>query len=104
MDPMPGAVESINELSEEFDIYVLSTAPWWNPSAWSDKLLWIKRYFGEIFYKKLIITHHKELNTGDYLIDDRDRNGALEFNGELIRFGTEKFPDWKSIVSYLLKR
>ncbi len=44
-------------------------------SAWSDKMLWIKRYFGETFYKKLIITHHKELNIGDYLIDDRDRNG-----------------------------
>lgn len=83
MDPMPDAVESIYMLSKEFDIYVLTTAPWWNPSAWSDKLLWIKRYFGEVFYKKLIITHHKELNTGDYLIDDRDRNGAMDFKGEL---------------------
>ena len=104
MDPMPDAVESIYKLSKEFDIYVLTTAPWWNPSAWSDKLLWIKRYFGEVFYKQLIITHHKELNTGDYLIDDRDRNGAMDFKGELIRFGTEEFPDWKSIVSFLLKK
>ena len=104
MDPIPDAVESINKLSEEFDVYVLSTAPWWNPSAWSDKLLWIKRYFGETFYKKLIITHHKELNTGDYLIDDRDRNGVLDFKGELIKFGSERFPDWNSVVEFLINK
>ena len=38
MEPMPGAVESFLELAERFDVYVLSTAPWENPTAWSDKL------------------------------------------------------------------
>jgi 5'-nucleotidase len=30
---------------------------------------------------------------GDYLIDDRLKNGAGEFKGELIHFGTDKFPE-----------
>ena len=38
---------------------------------------------------------------GDYLIDDRLRNGAEKFNGEHIHFGTEKFPDWNSVLKYL---
>jgi 5'(3')-deoxyribonucleotidase len=37
MEPMPGAVEAAQLLSQYFDCYVLSTAPWKNPSAWSDK-------------------------------------------------------------------
>lgn len=106
MDPMPFAIESAKKLAEEFDLYVLSTAPWKNSSAWSDKLKWIKKYFGDeegsIFYKRLIISHHKNLNKGDYLIDDREKNGAKEFGGELIRFGSEQFPDWRSVVDYLL--
>ena len=53
-------------------------------------------------YKRLIIAHHKNLLRGDYLIDDREKNGAKEFEGELILFGSEKFPDWRSVLKYLL--
>ena len=38
MDPLPGAVEAFHRLAELFDTYILSTAPWENPSAWADKL------------------------------------------------------------------
>ena len=102
LDPVPGAVEAVKALEQFYDIYILSTAPWWNPSAWTDKVLWVKRVFGEVFHKKVIITHHKELCIGDYLIDDRDRNGAAEFKGELIPFGSDRFPDWASVLKYLL--
>jgi len=105
MKPVKGALEAIAKLSVKYDLYVLSTAPWLNSSAWSDKLEWIKKYFGEgkdsVFYKRLIISHNKNLNIGDYLIDDRTKNGASEFNGELIQFGSERFPDWESVVNYL---
>lgn len=46
MDPMPGAIEAMQELNKFFDLYILSTAPWLNPSAWRDKLEWVQRYFG----------------------------------------------------------
>lgn len=101
MDPLPGAIEAVKRLSEVYDVFILSTAPWNNPSAWSDKLLWVKRYFGDIFYKRIILTHRKDLCMGDYLIDDRSKNGASEFCGEWIQFGSERFPDWDSIVAYL---
>lgn len=59
MEPMPGAIESYEELAQLFDTYILSTSPWANPTAWTDKLVWVKKYLGEIAYKRLIITHHK---------------------------------------------
>lgn len=108
MDPMPGAIEAMKELDKEFDLYILSTAPWLNPSAWINKLEWVQRYFGKgkdsIFYKRLIISHHKDLNSGDFLIDDRKKNGADQFQGELIEFGSAKFPDWPAVVEYLLSQ
>lgn len=106
MIPMEGAVEAFKFLSRYFDVYILSTAPWNNPSAWADKLEWVKRYLGgekdDPAYKRLILTHHKNLNKGKYLIDDRiDKNGSGHFSGQLIQFGSEKYPDWKSVTDYL---
>jgi 5'(3')-deoxyribonucleotidase len=102
MLPMPGAVEAFTTLSPKFDTYVLSTAPWENPSAWSDKLEWVKIYLGKQAYKRLILTHHKNLNRGDFLVDDRLSRGADKFKGKLLLFGKEPFPGWDSVVTYLL--
>lgn len=101
MDPLDGAIESYHQLAVWFDTYILSTAPWDNHSAWADKLLWVKRYLGTIAHKRLILTHHKNLNHGDFLVDDRTKHGADQFAGELILFGSARFPDWRSVVAYL---
>lgn len=104
MRPMPGAVEAYTELATAFDTYILSTAPWANPTAWHDKLEWVQRHLGEAAHKRLILTHHKHLNRGHFLVDDRTRNGADRFEGELILFGSGEFPDWPAVSEYLLAR
>lgn len=104
MIPIENAVESVKELSKVFDTYLLSTAPWDNPSAWSDKIIWVKKYLGEVAYKRLILSHHKNLNKGDYLIDDRTKNGADKFEGEHIHFGQGAFKDWDAVTTYLLNK
>jgi 5'-nucleotidase len=105
MDPVPGALEAYRELSQLFDTYILSTAPWGNPSGWSDKLLWVKQHLGgdrdDVAYKRLILTHHKDLLRGDFLIDDRTKWGADQFVGEHILFGSARFPGWPAVVRYL---
>jgi 5'(3')-deoxyribonucleotidase len=101
MDPIPGAIYAFEELSTLYDTYILSTAPWENPSAWSDKLLWVKKHLGKSAHKRLILSHHKNLNDGDFLVDDRLKNGVELFKGEHIHFDTPSFPDWESVVSYL---
>ncbi|WP_262885519.1 hypothetical protein [Christiangramia aestuarii] len=40
----------------------------------------------------------------DYLIDDSIKNGAKDFEGEYLYFGQDKFPDWDSVVKYLLEK
>ena len=102
MVPMPGAFEAVHELSKHYDVYILSTAPWKNPSAWGDKINWITKHFGDKFKKRVILTHCKHLVNGDYLVDDRAKNGASEFPGEWVQFGSERFPDWEEVTCYLI--
>ena len=102
MEPIPGAAEVVRLLARNYDVFILTTSPWNNPTAASDKVQWVKKYLDDVFHKRLIITHRKDLLEGDYLIDDRGKNGASEFKGELIKFGSEKFPDWETVLKYLL--
>lgn len=102
MKPLPGAIEAVHLLAKHYEVYILTTSPWNNPTAASDKIEWVKKYMNDIFHKRIIITHHKELCLGDYLIDDRGKNGASLFSGEWIHLGSEKFPDMDAVLEYLL--
>jgi 5'(3')-deoxyribonucleotidase len=109
--PVVGAVEAVKKLyeSNKYELFIATAAPWGNPDAATDKRYWIEQYFGNMFHKKMFITHRKDLLKGDYLIDDRIKNGAGEFTGELLRFGWDyekakwnEYPDWTSILNKLL--
>ena len=102
MEPLSGAISSYQRLSNKYDTYILSTAPWENASAWSDKNLWVREHLGQTAYKRLILSHHKNLNFGHFLIDDRTANGADQFSGQHILFGSNEFPNWQSVCKYLL--
>lgn len=101
MKPIKGAIESFQKLTKHYNVYILSTAPWENPTALNDKLMWIKDHIGELAKKRVIFSHNKHLNMGDYLIDDRTVNGAGDFKGTHIHFGTERFPNWEAVLQFL---
>ncbi len=103
MDPMPGAIDAFEKLANYYDTYILSTSPWENPTAASEKVLWVKKYLNKSAYKRVILSHHKNLNKGDFLIDDRLKNGVEEFEGKHIHFGQEEFPNWQAVLAYLIK-
>lgn len=96
-----GAIEATLRLNELFDIYFLSTAMWDLPMSYTGKRHWIEKHFGEMAKNRLILTHRKDLNMGDFLVDDRLVNGASEFKGVHIHFGTERFPNWEVTLKYL---
>jgi 5'(3')-deoxyribonucleotidase len=104
LEPLPESIEAIKKLAEVFDAFILSTPSWSKPHSWSEKRLWIEKQFGELFFKKIILTHRKDLVMGDFLIDDHTWNGADKFCGELIHFGSDKFPSWQLVLDYLLPK
>ena len=40
LKPIKGAIFAFQELSQKYDCYILSTAPWGNPEAWMEKRTW----------------------------------------------------------------
>ena len=75
LEPIEGAIEAYRLLEAHFDLYFLTTAPWSNPRSLMEKVEWVKKYFPTA-YKNIIFSHHKDLLSGEYLIDDSTKNGA----------------------------
>jgi len=104
LEPIEGAVEAVEKLFGIYDVYFLSTPMWNVPESAKGKRIWLENVFGDLATKRLILTHRKDLAIGDILVDDRLRNGAAEFKGEHIHFGTSKFPNWEVTYEYLIDK
>jgi 5'(3')-deoxyribonucleotidase len=104
--PITGAVESVKKLinSERFDPYILTAPSTRNPFSYTEKRVWIEKYFGIEFTEKLIISPNKGLLKGDILIDDLiEGRGQENFEGKIMQFGSTDYPDWKSVIYELVK-
>lgn len=108
--PISGAIEAVKKIADcgKYDLFIASTTPWDNPEAAMHKRNWIEEHFGDLFKKKMFLTHRKDLLIGDYLIDDRLKNGASEFKGELLSFGWayeknewNEYKTWEDILNKL---
>jgi 5'-nucleotidase len=108
LEPIENSIESVLTLNKHFELFILSTPSWGNSESFSEKINWIKNLYGDNpespFYKRIILSHRKDLLIGDYLIDDRVVNGAKDFIGEFIHFGSPGFDTWKDIVKYILSK
>lgn len=114
LPPIVGVVTGVNDLKDYYELYIITTAPWDNPSSWEDKLLWIKQIFGKDknnpFYKHLIITHKKNLvkQKNGILIDDRPYHGASkwlddEVGSTWIQYGYDSRLTWENeLVPFLI--
>ena len=103
LEPIEGAIDAVTKIlnNENFETFFLSTPPWDNPDAWTHKRLWIEKYFGKSARHKLILSARKDLNIGDYLIDDSRYRGQPDFNGKWIEFGGKEYPNWKLVLEYI---
>lgn len=104
LEPIEGGVESVKKLidSDIYDPYILTAPSVRNPFSYTEKRVWIEKYFGLEFVNKLIISPNKGLLKGDYLIDDNIAGKSQEnFEGKLIHFRSKEFPDWSRVIDYL---
>jgi len=103
MQPIKDSIESVKKLMDKYDVWILTAPSWQNPMCLAEKNMWIRKYFGIQFTQKIIISSDKSLCKGDYLIDDnKEGRGQDQFEGELILFGSEKYPSWSEVCKYLL--
>jgi 5'-nucleotidase len=102
--PIIGAIESVQKLInlEKFDPYILTAPSTRNPFSYTEKRVWIEKYFGIEFTEKLIISPNKGLLKGDILIDDLiSGRGQENFEGKIMQFGSVNCLDWKTVMVQL---
>ncbi|WP_270321441.1 5' nucleotidase, NT5C type [Weissella confusa] len=113
LPPVPGAIDSVNKLRDYYELYILSTAPWQNASAWQDKLIWLQHHFGDDekspFYKRVILAHDKSLSRTPeaILVDDRPYHGAsgwddAKMDSQWVQYGYEPKMTWQTGLVELL--
>lgn len=105
--PIDGAIEGFRALSANpaLDVYILSAPSVFNSHSYTEKRLWVERHLGLDAAHRLILSTHKHLNHGDFLVDDQvDGHGQEKFSGELLHFGSERFPNWSSIIHHIEMR
>lgn len=103
LEPMEYCEHVVPDLMGEYDVYILTAPSTKNPLSYTEKRVWIEEHFGMELVRKLIMSPNKGLLKGDYLIDDNwTGNGQENFEGELIRFGSDLFPDWYAINNRFL--
>ena len=107
LEAMEDAVKSVHKLlaDDKFDVYILTAPSVLNPMCYTEKRDWVEKHLGMEMAHRLIISPHKNLNKGDYLIDDNIAGkGQERFEGTLIHFGSNDFPNWKSVMEYFDKK
>jgi len=103
LEPITGAIETFIWLNNqpELEVYILTAPSLKNPNSHTDKRLWVEKHLGFSAVSQLIISPHKNLSKGHYLIDDNVRGkGQENFEGEVIHYGSNLFPDWPAVHQY----
>jgi 5'(3')-deoxyribonucleotidase len=98
LEPMPGAIKSINTIAKHYDTWILTRPSLKNPLCYTEKRVWVEEKLGFDWVKRLILCPNKGLVKGDYLIDD---NPWPTFEGQQILFGSEDCPDWTEALKLL---
>lgn len=104
LNPIEGAIAGFQWLMDSpyFDPYILTAPSVRNAHCYTEKRLWVEKHLGMPATYRLIISPNKALNVGDFLIDDNIKGkGQDGFTGTLIHFGSDGYPDWDAVISFL---
>ena len=84
LKPIPGSIEGVKTLMENYNVYITTAAMEFRTS-FEDKYDWLAEYFPFIHWKNIVFLGDKSLIGTDYMVDDNAFN--LEtFRGKGILF------------------
>jgi 5'(3')-deoxyribonucleotidase/uncharacterized protein with PQ loop repeat len=84
LEPMPGCIEVVRDLTERYDVFIV-TAAMDVPCSFEAKYQWLRRHFPFIPPSQIVFCGDKCIVDADYLIDDRARHFA-RFKGKPVLF------------------
>ncbi|XP_033886171.1 5'(3')-deoxyribonucleotidase, mitochondrial-like [Acipenser ruthenus] len=89
LDPLPGAVEAVQQMSrfQNTDVFICTSPIKMYKHCPYEKYAWVDKHLGSEFLEQIILTRDKTVVSADLLIDDRpDITGA------------ESHPTWEHIL------
>lgn len=106
LEPFENAHDALIDLVEAgIDVYILTAPSTMNPLSYTEKMLWVRDNLGQYWVERLIISKHKHLNIGTYLVDDMPSGcGQDKFTGTLLQFGSEQYPNWLAVKAFLINK
>jgi 5'-nucleotidase len=104
LEPMKDALESFRILQKYYDVWILTRPSAINIHCYDEKAKWVHKHLGIEVLDKTILCTDKSLLKGHFLVDDMTEHGQLDFEGEHIHFGTDKFKDWQVVTEYLIEK
>ncbi|TPG42062.1 5' nucleotidase, NT5C type [Flavobacterium pectinovorum] len=70
---MPDAIESVRQLQENFEVFIVSAATEF-PVSLAEKIAWLGEFFPFIKWENIILCGSKRIINTDYMIDDHCKN------------------------------
>lgn len=103
LEPIEDAIVSLELLmkSKEYNPWILTAPSELNPLCYTEKRNAVAKHLGMEYVKRLIISPYKGHYKGILIDDNIEGKGQDEFNGELIQFGSKRFPNWLSVINHL---
>ncbi|XP_037664741.1 5'(3')-deoxyribonucleotidase, cytosolic type [Choloepus didactylus] len=89
LEPIPGALEALREMStmEDTQVFICTSPMRKYDHCVSEKYRWVEKHLGPQFVERIILTTDKTVILGDLLIDDKD---TIQ--------GQEDTPSWEHIL------
>ncbi|KAM5273349.1 5'(3')-deoxyribonucleotidase, cytosolic type [Ctenodactylus gundi] len=74
LDPIPGAVDAMREMSHmpDTEVFICTTPLLKYQHCVGEKYRWVEQHLGPQFVERIILTRDKTMVLGDLLIDDKD--------------------------------
>lgn len=95
---MPKAVEA---LAQSYEVHIMAAIDYDFPDKAVEAFRWCEANLGVPVWNRVEICNHKNLILADFLIDaEPELNGAQDFMGTLIHFGSDAFKTWEDVLTY----
>ncbi len=96
-----GFAKSVAALAVGYDVHIVAGVPYNTPELCRQVVDWCETSLGVPVWNRVMITNHKNLLLADYLVDaEPEENGAPDFMGTLIHFGSDAFKAWEDVLTY----
>ncbi len=96
-----GFAKAVAALAADYDVHIVAGVPYNTPELCREVMEWCETALGVPVWNRVTITNHKNLLLADYLIDaEPETNGASDFVGTLIHFGSDTFKTWEDVLTF----